>query len=1719
MYKLFLGLLFTFILPDPPVKAPVITGNYCGTVTTVTGTCNEKDGTTIEVFKNGAGTGTVTLTSKSWSITGVSYSPGDKINAQATNDQGQSPMSDTITVSAAGVTADAGTDQTLCNTTTATLGGNNPSPGTGLWTVISGGATVTDPANPASGVSALAAGVNTFRWTITNAPCSPSTDDVSIIVKAPLTADAGPDQNLCNTTMAVLAGNNPSPGTGMWTVVAGGGTVDDPANRNSTVSKLGTGANTFRWTVTNSPCASSSDDVTINVSALPSTSNAGADQTLCNVTTSKLDGNVPLVGSGKWTVVTGGATVDTPTDAKSTVSNLAVGTNTFRWSIWTLLNPLCTSTDDITIIVKAPVPVADAGPDQNVCNTTTATVSGNSPSPGTGMWTVIAGGASVTDPANAVSGVINLAPGANTFRWTISNPPCAGSIDDVTINVQSATVADAGPDQSLCSVTAATLAGNTPSTGTGAWTKVSGSGTITTAADPASGITGLTTGKSVFRWTITNGACVSTDDITITISAPATAADAGPDQNLCNATVATLAGNTASAGTSTWTKVSGNGTITTPGSPGSGLTGLTVGTAVFRWTIKNGACVSTDDVSITVNASATAADAGPNQTLCNVTTASLAGNAPVTGTGGWTNVSGSGTITNPASSTSGVTGLTTGSAVFKWTITNGACVSTDNVTIAVSAPVANVNAGPDQTLCSATATLSGNTPAAGTGTWTRASGSGTVDDPANPASGVSGLAPGISVFRWTIKNGACSDFDEMTIDNGNTALTVNAGPDQTLCNTGTATLAGNTPASGSTGTWSVITGGATVTSPSSANSGVSNLAAGINTFRWTIKDAACVASDDITIIISAPPTAANAGPDQLVCTTNATLAGNTPAIGKGTWTVIAGGGTVTAPANPTSAVTNLAQGVNTFRWTISNAPCTASTDDVTITVNGNLTAANAGTDQTLCNASTVTLAGNTPATGTAGTWTKFSGSGSITTPSSPASGVTGLTPGVSVFVWTISNPPCTPSSDTVKIINSAPGTVPDAGQNQTLCNTTSTVLAGNTPATGTGTWTKVSGSGTIVTPGNPGSGVTGLAAGASVFRWTIAYGACTASDDVTVVVDALTAANAGTDQTLCNVTTATLAGNTPATGSGTWTKLSGSGTITSPSNPASGVTGLSAGPSVFRWTITKGACTSKDDVTIIISSPPTAANAGPNQTLCSSNAVLAGNTPATGTGMWTKISGSGNITAPANPASAVTGLSAGTSVFKWTISNGACSLSDTVSIINGNVPVVNAGPDQSLCNSSGTILAGNTPPAGITGVWSVVLGGATVASASNPNSAVTNLSAGTNIFLWTIKDGGCVAMDSITINVNTTPTTANAGPDQTSLLSTATLAGNTPVTGKGLWTVITGSATVTSPANPKSGVTGLSLGLNTFRWTISAPPCPNSFDEVNIQVALTNIPPDAKNDTVLLFEDSFLSIQVQANDYDANFDSLVTSIITPPANGKVVLNGKKIDYYPDKNFNGKDKIVYSVCDGGTPALCDTAVVVITVTPVNDPLTMSDSLLTAHQNTSATICIPISDVDGAQAFTASSCKNPAHGTFSSAITGTQLCVTYVPGPDYMGPDSLCLVVCDNGIPSFCDTTHVFIKVIEKSDVVFNIPQAFSPNADGVNDLFVIPGIEEYPDNHIVIFNPWGNRVFEQQPYTNQWDGSSQKGGFFGNQLPDGTYYYVLDLGNGSDPVKAYVYVSR
>jgi gliding motility-associated-like protein len=189
--------------------------------------------------------------------------------------------------------------------------------------------------------------------------------------------------------------------------------------------------------------------------------------------------------------------------------------------------------------------------------------------------------------------------------------------------------------------------------------------------------------------------------------------------------------------------------------------------------------------------------------------------------------------------------------------------------------------------------------------------------------------------------------------------------------------------------------------------------------------------------------------------------------------------------------------------------------------------------------------------------------------------------------------------------------------------------------------------------------------------------------------------------------------------------------------------------------------------------------------------------------------------------------------------------------------------------------------------------------------------------------------------------------------------------------------------------------------------------------------------------------------------------------------------------------------------------------INTPPTgVNDSLVYAEDWVGTTIDLIDNDfdVDGDSIFISSATSG--HGIVYINNDGT---ITYMIDANiWCGIDTLTYTVCDEY--NACDTAQVFINVECFIDLI--IPEAISPNGDGINDVFEIIGLEDYPGNKLTIFNRWGHKVFEAENYQNTWGGYSESTLTLGNSLlPKGTYFYVLDLGNDEKPVKGYIYLNR
>src|SRR5213075_540985 len=191
---------------------------------------------------------------------------------------------------------------------------------------------------------------------------------------------------------------------GMWTVQSGGtGTFNPNATTpNATFTHTsGTGPIVLRWTISSAPCPSSFAEVTITIVQSPTTATVGGPQTICALsTTAGLGGNTPTSGTGMWTVQSGGAGTFNPnaTTPNATFTHTSgVGPIVLRWTITNA--PCPASFAEVTITITQSPTTATVGGPQTICAlSTTAGLGGNTPTSGTGMWTIQSGGAGTFNP-------------------------------------------------------------------------------------------------------------------------------------------------------------------------------------------------------------------------------------------------------------------------------------------------------------------------------------------------------------------------------------------------------------------------------------------------------------------------------------------------------------------------------------------------------------------------------------------------------------------------------------------------------------------------------------------------------------------------------------------------------------------------------------------------------------------------------------------------------------------------------------------------------------------------------------------------------------------------------------------------------------------------------------------------------------------------------------------------------------------------------------------------------------------------------------------------------------------------------------------------------------------------------------------------------------------------------------------------------------------------
>ncbi|MEZ4798364.1 MAG: PKD domain-containing protein [Flavobacteriales bacterium] len=965
------------------------------------------------------------------------------IRLQMTNSCGVFQDTETVTVNTTPVVA-VNTIATICSGNTVTPVGvvnacNLPITSY-AWNLPGGSPATANTLSPGP-ITYAAAGTYTATLTATNA-CGPSSGSATVNVLAP------PVVNISTSTgsTAFCSGSNVSltaSGAANYTWMPGnlsGSTINISPTSNTTYTVTGT-----------SGSCTDQETISITINPLPTVTPTGAFS-MCTGETEQLSVNVNG-GTAPYTNYSwnNGATL-----SSTSISNpISSATTTTTYTVQVTDSNGCVGVGNVPVTVN-PLPVVNAGPDNQLCNQPVATaLTGYSPTTGgTGVWS----GPGVTSNGTFTPSAIGCFD--LTYTFTNGTTGCANS-DIVQICVVDPVPADGGPDLSACFGAPAVAL---PTGGTWSGTNVAGN-TFTPA----------TVGTYTLTFTVGSGSCQTSDNIQATVLA-APVVNAGTDiANMCAGETVQLNGTANSANgaitSSSWTSPCGgisDATVLNPNitpstgactytlsatdaagcqatdqvlvnvnalpvvnagadlvlcnqpiattlsgfnpaggtwsaDPGIGLSGTNVtpqGVGVFNltytYTNPTTNCTNTDIVVVTINDPSNT-DAGPDVELClNSPVYNII--APTPG-GTWT-------VTPQVTATGAFTPSTVGTYNLTYTVGSGTCATSDNMNVIVNG-LPTIDVGPDGSIC-----LNDSLAVNGTVSGGEAPYVVSWNFPAtlsNPNSAVTFAFPSVTTnYTVTVTdNNQCVDTDNIIVT-VNGLPTVNAGNDLILCDQPIEeVLTGFSPTSGGTGTWT----GTGIVDPSG-----SFLSPGVGSYwlyyEFTAGGNACANTDSILVTVNAP-VIADAGSDLTFCLNDAqyTFTGVTPAAG-GTWS---GDGITNTSAgifNPSVA------GVGNYTITIEYGSGTCyTTDDVDITVLG-LPTVDAGPDDAACgNADPFDMSGYTPATG--GIWEGPGITNSTTGNFDPAIGMGTY----DVFLWYTD--PLTGCADTAyKVVNVSP--VPNA---------------------------------------------------------------------------------------------------------------------------------------------------------------------------------------------------------------------------------------------------------------------------------------------------------------------------------------------------------------------------------------------------------------------------------------------------------------------------------------------------------------------------------------------------------------------------------------------------------------------------------------------------------------------------------------------------------------------
>ncbi len=489
---------------------------------------------------------------------------------------------------------------------------------------------------------------------------------------------------------------------------------------------------------------------------------------------------------------------------------------------------------------------------------------------------------------------------------------------------------------------------------------------------------------------------------------------------------------------------------------------------------------------------------------------------------------------------------------------------------------------------------------------------------------------------------------------------------------------------------------------------------------------------------------------------------------------------------------------------------------------------------------------------------------------------------------------------------------------------------------------------------------------------------------------------------------------------------------------------------------------------------------------------------------------------------------ANTETYSITVQDTVCSLTDSITV---NVaPAVNAdaGQDKYICQGDTATL---TASGGTNFIWNT----------GDTTSSITVYPADTTTYYVTVTNSsGCEGYDSVIVYV-LPPPVANAGND-TSVCEGTTLQLHASGGTDYHWepSSLLNNPDIQNPTTTINATTTFIVTVSngacydTDSITVTALPAPDlqvdndtsicSGEQISISaygngLFLWNTGDTTQQITVSPTATSTYSITLtSSNGCSSNAEITVTVVPVPEA------------------FAGNDT---NICQGETALLHAEGGSSYYWTPqtgLDNPYSQTTA---AHPQTTTTYIVTVSNGNCSDIDSVTITVNPIPYIFAgndttitegthvqlNAITDanmpsflwtpdTYLSQNNISNPVTTPSNTITYIVSVTDINGCSNSDTITIFVTAKPETQLVIYNTFTPNNDGINDTWHIEGIEMYPDNYLTIYNRDGMKVYEKHGYANEWDGK-----YYGNDLPAATYYYILDLGDGSEPLKGHVTIIR